>query len=94
MEVPIEEKSNNTSAADEIDLNSDDGGDQLIDSTSKLELRTEPDDIFEDIPEMKESRNDSSTAPLVFEPASKVQVYTLSINYYYVLHTPTLLLDC
>ena len=77
--TPIAEtsKSNNTSAADEIDLNSDDGElfkEQLIDSTAKLELRTEPDDIFEDIPEIKESRNDSVNIPPVFEPAPRVQV--------------------
>jgi len=77
VEIPPNDETNNTSAADEIDLNSDDGElfkDQIIDSTAKLELRTEPDDIFEDIPEIKESRNDSVNAPPVFEPAPRVQV--------------------
>jgi len=77
VEIPPNNETNNTSAADEIDLNSDDGElfkDQIIDSTAKLELRTEPDDIFEDIPEIKESRNDSVNAPPVFEPAPRVQV--------------------
>jgi hypothetical protein len=94
---PIAEtsKSNNTSAADEIDLNSDDGElfkDQLIDSTAKLELRTEPDDIFEDIPEIKESRNDSVNIPPVFEPAPRVQVkpitFKLNHTHYILLFHP------
>lgn len=60
----IEEKSNNFSAADEIDLNSDNEfKDELIDATAKLEIRSEPEDIFEDIPETKESKLETSTRP-------------------------------
>uniref|UniRef100_A0A0P6ESB0 Sorting nexin-2 n=1 Tax=Daphnia magna TaxID=35525 RepID=A0A0P6ESB0_9CRUS len=52
---PIEEQSHNLSAADEIDLNSDsEYKDGVPDTKAKIELRSEPEDIFEDIPEPKE----------------------------------------
>ncbi len=57
----VEEQSNNLSAADEIDLNSDNEfKDDVSDIKVKHELRSEPEDIFEDIPETKEVKIDSA----------------------------------
>ena len=66
----IEEKSNNMSAAEEIDLNSDNEfKDELLDSAPKTELRSEPEDIFEDIPEPKEFISDTVSVRPTFEPS-------------------------
>ncbi|EFX90126.1 sorting nexin-2-like [Daphnia pulex] len=57
----VEEQSNNLSAADEIDLNSDsEFKDDVDDTNAKHELRSEPEDIFEDIPEPKEVKIDAT----------------------------------
>jgi hypothetical protein len=49
------------SAADEIDLNSDsEFKDDVDDTNAKHELRSEPEDIFEDIPEPKEVKIDAT----------------------------------
>lgn len=64
----IEEKSNNLSAADEIDLNSDNEfKDELLDTAPKTELRSEPEDIFEDIPEPKEVKIETAPVRPTFE---------------------------
>lgn len=55
----IEEKSNNISGGDEIDLNSD-GENETVNGDSKPELtRSEPEDIFEDIPEPREQKSET-----------------------------------
>ncbi len=57
----VEEQSTNLSAADEIDLNSDsEFKDDVDDTNTKHELRSEPEDIFEDIPEPKEAKIDAT----------------------------------
>jgi hypothetical protein len=49
------------SAADVIDLNSDsEFKDDVDDTNAKHELRSEPEDIFEDIPEPKEVKIDAT----------------------------------
>lgn len=77
---PIEEQSHNLSAADEIDLNSDsEYKDGVPDTKAKIELRSEPEDIFEDIPEPKEVHREtmagrSTLETLVTSP--RTQVYS------------------
>ncbi len=67
------EKSNN--AADEINLNSDDDEfkDEILNAAAgtRLDLsRTEPEDIFEDIPETRDVKVEAPITPSVFEPAN------------------------
>lgn len=73
-----EDKSNSISEVDEIDLNSD--GDEFMDrrlgaNAAKLEInRSEPEDIFEDIPEPKEFKTEEAAAPQpAFEPPVTLQ---------------------
>lgn len=81
----IEEKSNNLSAADEIDLNSDNEfKDELNDASTKPELRSEPEDIFEDIPEPKEIKTEAVAARPTFEPpvtTTRTQVGSFFFRY-------------
>ena len=64
----VEEQSNNLSAADEIDLNSDsEFKDDVADAKAKHELRSEPEDIFEDIPETKEIKIDATPVRPILE---------------------------
>lgn len=75
---PIDEQSHNLSAADEIDLNSDsEYKDGVPDTKAKIELRSEPEDIFEDIPDPKESHAETmavrpSLETLVTSPRTQV----------------------
>lgn len=68
---PVEDKSNNLSMADEIDLNSDNEfrDDHNDIKTKPVELRSEPEDIFEDIPEPKDNKIETMPQP-PFQPTA------------------------
>lgn len=72
-----EEKIPNLSAADEIDLNSDDEFKAVPLHGNARDVRNEPEDIFEDIPDKKEVRLEQQAQAVAKEPSimsSKPQV--------------------
>ena len=68
------------SIGDEIDLNSgdDEPEKEFLNTNTKLELRSEPEDIFEDIPEPKEPKSEVASFPS-FE--STVMSPRFQVNY-------------
>ena len=82
---------NDISTVDEINLNSDEEEvpSRVNGSAAKLELRSEPDDIFEDIPEPKEIKTEiSASLAQSLEPAltsSRPLVRDLKFKHLYIL---------
>ena len=84
------EKSNN--AADEINLNSDDDEfkDEILNAAAgtRLDLsRTEPEDIFEDIPETRDVKAEAPITPSVFEPAN-MNSQPIQVLFIFMIYIP------
>lgn len=85
----LEEKLPSLSVADEIDLNSEDEFKGGLTGASLRETRNEPDDIFEDIPENKDTRTEPYANTLVKEPAmmsAKPQALQVCPSFFIILH--------